>query len=96
MWGALIGLLVSAIGTFAGKALISLGIGYVAYKGIDVSVAFAKAQFLSNMAGLGPTVLQILGVTQVGTAVNMLTSALIARLTFKGMVGGVMKAAKLN
>lgn len=96
MWGALIGALVSVVGTFAGKALISLGIGYVAYKGIDVSIAYAKAQVFASLGGLSGVTLQLIGVLQIGTGVNILFSALVARLTFKGMVGGVMKAAKLN
>ncbi len=96
MWGALIGALIWAMGTFIGKALISLGIGYVAYKGMDVSIAWAKAQWLASMNGLGAVTLQILGVLNVGTAVNILFSALLSRLAFKGMVGGVMKAAKLT
>ena len=96
MWGALIGTLVSAVGTFAGKALISLGVGYLAFKGIDAFVAVGKAHVLASLGGLSGVTLQLIGVLNIGTGVNILFSALVARLTFKGMVGGVMKAAKLN
>lgn len=96
MWGALGGLLVQIVGSFVGKALLSLGVGYVAYKGMDLSIAFAKTKFMSSVGGFGAVTIQLMGVLNVGTAVNILCSALIARLAFKGMVGGIMKAAKLN
>jgi hypothetical protein len=35
---ALIGALAGAMATFAGRALIALGIGFVTYKGIDVGI----------------------------------------------------------
>ncbi len=97
MWySALIGGLLSVVGSFVGKALIALGISYVAYKGMDTSIAWATAQFFSNAQGLPSTSIQIMGLMQVDTAVNMLCSALVMRLTFKGMSAGVMKAAKLK
>lgn len=96
MWGALVGALIQVMGTFVGKALISLGIGYFAYKGIDASVGFAKSHFFQSLGGINATAVQIFGAMKGGQCVTMLFSALIARLTFKGMVGGVMKSAKLN
>lgn len=96
MWGALVGALLTAMGSLVGKVLISLGVGFAAYKGIDVSIAWAKSQFFGSVAGLPGVTIQLLGVMNVGTAVNILTSALVMRLTFKGMTGGIMKAAKLT
>ena len=97
MWYAeLLGALVQIAGTLVGKVLLSLGIGYVAYKGLDASLAWAKSSVFANLAGLSPTTLQVLGVLQIGTAINILISALTARLVLKGMTGGALKAMVLK
>jgi len=97
MWyAALLGALVQIAGTLVGKVLLSLGIGYVAYKGLDASLAWAKSSVFANLAGLSPTTLQVLGVLQIGTAINILISALTARLVLKGMTGGALKAMVLK
>ena len=96
MWGAVIGLLVQVVGTLAGKALIGLGIGYATYKGIDTFVIAGKAQFFSSITGLDPATVQTMGVLQIGTAVNMLCSAILTRLAIKGMTGGAMTAMRIK
>jgi hypothetical protein len=97
MWyAALIGALLQVVGSFVGRALISAGIGYAAFKGIDTSISWAKQHFFEAAGGLPPVSIQVLGLMQVDTAVNMLVSALVMRLTFKGMTAGVMKSFKLS
>ncbi|HEY9024435.1 MAG TPA: DUF2523 domain-containing protein [Burkholderiaceae bacterium] len=93
MWvAALWGALIQIVGTLVGRALISAGIGVIAYKGIDMSIAFAKTQFFNAANGLPSVSIQVLGLMQIDTAVAMLFSALVMRLTFKGMSSGVMKS----
>ncbi len=85
---ALLGALIQGAGTLVGRVLISLGIGYVTYTGIDLMLTTAKDQALSRLGGLGSTVVQLAGVLQVGTCINILASAFMARLLVKGLTDG--------
>jgi hypothetical protein len=59
--GALLGLIIQSIGTLVGRVLISLGISYVAYKGIDTLVGSVKDNLISSISGLSPIALQLAG-----------------------------------
>jgi Protein of unknown function (DUF2523) len=97
MWySALIGGLLQVVGSFVGRAFIAMGLGVVAYKGMDTSVAWAKDRFFTSVDGLPATAVQVLGVLEVDTSVEMLLSAIVMRLLFKGMTAGVMKSFKLK
>ena len=87
LWGALLPIL----GTMVGRVLLSLGIGYATYTGIDASISWAKAQFLSGLSGLPAAAVGLIGVLQVGTCVSMLLSAVVARMVFNGLASGAMK-----
>ena len=97
MWyAALIGALLQVVGSFVGRALISAGIGVIAYKGMDTSVAWAKDHFFSATGGLPPQAVQALGIMEIDTCVEMVCSAILMRLIFKGMTAGVQKSFKLK
>jgi len=85
---ALLGALIQGAGTLVGKVLISLGIGYVAYTGIDTLLDAAKLDLFARIAGQGSTVTQLAGVLQIGTCVNILCSAYLARLVVGGLTNG--------
>lgn len=91
--GALLGALAGAIGHFVGRVLISLGLGFVAYQGVDASITWAKAQVVSHLQALPSDALAMLGVMKVGTCVSILCSALVVRVTIAGIVGGARKLA---
>ena len=84
IWGALI----QIAGTLVGKVLVSLGIGYVTYSGIDTSLAWAKGQFLAGMSGLPAAAVQLAGLMNVGECVSMLLSAVAARMVLAGLTAG--------
>jgi hypothetical protein len=88
---ALIGALIQAAGSLVGRVLISLGIGYVVFSGVDASIGWAKTQVLAHLQGMPATALGVASGMKVGTCVSILTSALLARLTFQGMTSGTMK-----
>jgi len=87
LWTAFIGL----VGVLVAKVLVSLGIGYVAYTGLDTAITWAKAEFLSGMAGLPAYAIGMASTMKIGVCVSMLLSALTARLVFAGMTSGAMK-----
>ncbi|TFY99005.1 DUF2523 family protein [Ramlibacter humi] len=85
-----LGYLVQAVGTIVGRVLISLLIGYVAYQGIDTLVGSSKAQLLSAISAQAPLAVALAGVLQVGTCINILCSAAVARLTVAGLTNGAI------
>jgi len=88
---AIVGALIQIAGTLVGKVLLSLGIGYVTYTGVDTGISWAKAQVVANMSGLPADALQIVGVLKVGTAISILSSALVARALLAGLTSGSFK-----
>jgi hypothetical protein len=86
LWGAVVPML----GTLVGRVLVSLGIGYVTYTGIDASLMWAKAQFLSSLAGAPAAAVGLASTMKVGVCVSMLLSAVAARLVLAGLTSGAL------
>ncbi|RYE81474.1 MAG: DUF2523 domain-containing protein [Oxalobacteraceae bacterium] len=89
--GALIGALVQALGTFVGKVLISLGLGYAVFTGVDTSITFARDFVLNRLASQGGIVVSVASTLKLGVVISMLTSALVTRLTINGLTGGTLR-----
>jgi len=85
-----VGALVTASGTIVGKVLLSLGLGYVTYAGVDTGLAYAKAQMVGAITGAPAAVLQIAGLLKVGTCISIMFSALSTRLLIQGMTSGTV------
>jgi hypothetical protein len=94
--GSIIGGLIQAAGTLVGRVLLSLGLGYAAYTGIDASITWARDFAIAKLGAMPALSIQIAGVLQVGTCVSIITSALAARMVLKGMTSGTVKAFKLS
>lgn len=88
---AIVGGLVSAAGTLVGRVLVSLGIGMVVFTGIDASITWARDAAISSLQGLPGNALRVAGVLKIGTAISILSSALLARMTLQGLTGGTLK-----
>jgi len=88
---ALVGGLVQAAGTLVGKVLISLGMGYVTYTGLDAGLTWVTAQIASGFGALGSATVQTLSAARVGVAVNIVLSAVAARLLLNGLTNGAVK-----
>lgn len=80
-----IGGLVSAMGTFVGRILASLGMGYITYQGVEMTLTWVRNGISSGMAGLPADVLAILSAFKAGEGVAVLLSALAIRMTIDGM-----------
>lgn len=93
---AILGALIQGASTLVGRILISLGIGFVTYSGLDAAVDWAFDQVVSNIQGLPADVLQLLGVLQVDTAITMISSAYTARLALAGLSGGSIRKMVLR
>jgi Protein of unknown function (DUF2523) len=90
---ALLGGLYAALGHMVGRVLISLGIGYIAFQGFDAGLTVLHDQAMQRLGGLdslGATAVQLAGVLQIGTCMNMLFSAWSMRLVVSGLTSGVI------
>jgi hypothetical protein len=85
---ALIGALVRAVGPLVAQVMLALGFSFVSYTGIDFAITEAKARALGALSANGALFLQFVGVFQIGTAINIICSAFIARTVLQGIVGG--------
>jgi hypothetical protein len=93
---ALIGGLVSAAGSFVGRVLIALGVGFVSYQGIDIAMDQLRSIFISSAGGLPGYFAGMLGILKVGTAFNIVASSLAIRLVLAGLTGGAIKRMVLK
>jgi len=89
--GAIIGGLIQACGTLVGRVLLSLGIGYATYTGIDASISFARDQMFSGLSTMGANALRVAGAMRMGECISIISSALVARMTIRGLTSGAMK-----
>ena len=84
LWGAFLNI----TGSLVGQVLLSVGMSYVTFLGVDASIGWAKGQFLSGLSGAPAAAVQIAGLMKVGVCVSMLLSAVVVRVTMKGMQSG--------
>jgi hypothetical protein len=88
---ALLGGLIQVAGTLVGRVLLSLGFAYVVYNGLDTGLDFIKSQIASSASGLGSQALAAASTARVGSALNVVLSAMAARLLLNGMTGGAIR-----
>jgi len=91
-WAALLGGLINIAGTLAGQVLIALGIGVITYTGVDTSIAWLKAGFVSSVSGLPAEAVGMLALMKVGSCVSMVISAILVKMTLSGLTSGTMKS----
>lgn len=87
---ALIGALAAAIGTFAGRALLALGFGFVTYKGIDLGIAALKTGVIDGVRGLPADALALAGYLWLDKALTVVFSAIATALAMRAL-GGTVK-----
>jgi hypothetical protein len=79
----LAGLLLSVAGSLVGRVLLALGIGYVTYKGFDLSVSWLLVQIKGNMGAMPVEVVSLMGYLWVDKAISLIFSAYSAALLVK-------------
>lgn len=87
LWGAL----APFLGPLARELLIRLGFAVVTYEALDSSLDWLKSQAVGSLLGLPPQVLGMLSVMKVGTAISIVTSAMVARVASQGLSGSFKK-----
>lgn len=72
---SLLGGLLTLCGSLVGRVLLALGMGYVTFKGFDLTVAWLLAQIKTNFTGMPADVVSFLGWLWVDKAIGMVFSA---------------------
>lgn len=85
---SLIGGLAQAATSLVGRVLIALGIGYITYTGLDVALDFIKTRIFQELLSVDPTIIGIMAVLNVDRAINVILSAITARLLLNGLTSG--------
>lgn len=87
----LIGALAVAMGTFAGRVLIALGLGFVSYKGIDLAIGKMKDAAIAGLQGIPADALVLVGYLWLDKALSVIFSAVVIALSMKALNGTVKK-----
>lgn len=93
---SLIGGLIQAAGTLVGRVLISLGIGYVSFTGVDASLTWLRQTIAAQWSGLPAQTMAVASALQLGSGVSVILSAIAARLVLEGMTSGTVKRMVLK
>jgi Protein of unknown function (DUF2523) len=86
--GSLVGGLASAVGSLVGRVLISLGITYVTYNGVDTMLEWVRDEALSKLNGLPADMVTVMNLLQVSSILNVYFSAWIASFVITGLQAG--------
>lgn len=85
------GMLINIVSTLVGRALVALGFSLVTYTGMSMSMGWIKSQLLAQLNGLPADFLAALAYGGVGVGINIITSAILARMLIDGVSGDTFK-----
>lgn len=85
---ALLGGLLNLAASLAGRVLLSLGFASITYTGLSATLDWLKSQAVSNMQLLSADTVNLMGYMKVGVALNIIVSALLARMLLDGLSAG--------
>jgi hypothetical protein len=91
---SILGGLSAAAGGLAGRVMLSLGIGYVTYQGVDLAMTALHDRamgYLGSVSNFGATTAALAGVLQIGTCVEMLFAAYMSKMVLGGLTSGTIK-----
>ena len=90
--GTIVGALIQVAGTIVGRVLVSLGIGYAVFTGLDTSLDWAKAFVIERISATSAQTVAAASACKVGVCISIIFSALAMRLLLGGMQsGGVLR-----
>ena len=85
------GVLIQVTASVVGRAIVALGFALVTYKGVDVTLGWLKGEAVSWLTQLPPNMLGMMALMKVGVCLNIIFSAVVARLTLNGFQSGTFK-----
>jgi hypothetical protein len=90
------GMLLSLVGGLVGRVLASLGMSLVTFYGMSQAIDFLKGLILQNLSQLPVTVVQLLALMKVGTALSIVFSAMFASMLLNGLNSDTFKKWVVN
>lgn len=88
---ALLGALATAMASLVGRVVIALGIGFVTYTGITISITAMRDSVIASMQGLPADAVSLASYLWIDKALTVLFSAVTISLTMKLTEGAVKK-----
>lgn len=88
---SLLGGLISAAGSIAGRVLISLGIGYATMTGVSATLDAIKGQMQTATGSLTGQLAIVAGLLQIDVCMGIFLAAATAKLVLNGLTGGTIK-----
>ena len=89
----LLGIALSILGTL----LARLGLGVATYSGVSLAMSSVKTLVFNQFVGLPPLALQLIGVLQLGTVLNIMFSAVALKALMNGLRSdGMIKRFRLK
>ena len=90
------GMLLSLVGSLVGRVLASLGMSLITFYGMTQAIDFLKGLITQNLSQLPATVVQILALMKVGTALSIVFSAMFASMLLNGLNSDTFKKWVVN
>lgn len=78
------------------KILVSMGVGWAMYQGLDVLIQQILMGIKVNLGSLPPEMVGMLGVLKVDKCLNVISSAFLVRLVLKGVTNGMYSKLEIR
>jgi hypothetical protein len=86
MWGAIAVFVMSLIGPLVGYVVKALGIGLVTYLGLELVFGMIETYIFTQYSGLPVTIVQILNLLGIHSAMKIILSTLSACVAYKSLI----------
>lgn len=87
----LLGGLLNIAGSLVGRILLGLGISAITFSGVGVTLDWLRDNAVQYLTSMPPEVLGIMALMKVGTAINIIFSAIVVRMTLNGFTNGTVR-----
>lgn len=87
----LVGALAIAMGTFVGRAVLALGVGFVTYTGITVAVDSMQSSVISSVSGMPADMVNLVAYLWLDKGMTIIFSAVAASFAMRAIGGTVKK-----
>ena len=88
---AIAGALVTIVSSLVGRVIMALGMGLVAYTGINATLDIFKSYFQNSVNSAGYGLAGLMGTLQLDVCLSIFIAAGLARLVINGATNGTIK-----
>lgn len=93
---AIAGALLSIASSLVGRVLVALGLGAIAYTGVNAALTYFSDRVVTAANSAGVIIAGMLAVLQLDVCVAIFTAAALARLAIAGATSGTIKRLALK